>query len=176
MLKKFEDFCTPKKNLTFEMHTFFTYRQKQGETIDQFVRELKSKMRSCVLSPLENSLILTQLVRGVSDNSVREKLLRIVDLDLEKTIQICKALEILKKQAQELHIAPEGTLVNTGKKCTKQPGPKQQNAKRQCTSQQDDEAGGVGLYMDLGIARHITRCATTARDEGTLSNFAPRGR
>ena len=70
------------------------------------------------MSPLENPLILTQLVRGVSVNSMREKLLRIVDLDLKKAIKICKASEIVKKQAQELHIAPEGTLVNTGKKCT----------------------------------------------------------
>ena len=35
---------------------------------------------------------------------------------------------------------------------------------------------GVNLYMHLGDVQRITRCASTARDEDTLSNVAPRGR
>ncbi len=74
----FDEFRTSKKNLTFERHKLFSYQQKQGKTIDQFITELRCTMRSCELAPLENSLLLTQLVRGISDNSVRDKLLRVV--------------------------------------------------------------------------------------------------
>ena len=91
----FEEFRTPKKNLTFERHKLFSYQQKQGKTIDQFITELRCTMRSCELAPLENYLLLTQLVRGISDNSVREKLLRVCDLDLDKAAKSAKLQTLL---------------------------------------------------------------------------------
>ena len=30
VLKKFEEYCNPRGNTTFERHKFFTYRQKKG--------------------------------------------------------------------------------------------------------------------------------------------------
>ena len=145
VLSKFEEFCTPKKNLTFERHNLFSYQQKQGETIDQIITELRSKLRSCELAPLENSLLLTQLVRGISDNCVRAKLLRVCDLesvDLDKAVQICKASEIVKSQAEELNIVPDGASVNTVKKCMTLLSPKQQHARQRHALQQDGAAGG----------------------------------
>ena len=92
-------------NLTFDRHTLFTYQQKQGVTLDQFINELMSKMRSCELAPLESSLILTQLVRGIHDNSLGVKLLRMCDLDLDRAVQICKASDIVvKSQAYTLFL------------------------------------------------------------------------
>lgn len=39
---------------------------------------------------------------GISDSSVQEKLLNITKLDLQKTIEIAKSSEIMKKQLKEV--------------------------------------------------------------------------
>ncbi len=75
-MTKFESFCTPKKNLTYERHCSFTILQKQGETIDQFLTEFKSRAKTCEVGALESSLVKNHLVRGMLDNGVGEKLLK----------------------------------------------------------------------------------------------------
>ena len=42
IVQKFETYCTPKKNTTYERHKFFTRNQKSDETIDQYVTELRT--------------------------------------------------------------------------------------------------------------------------------------
>ena len=37
ILEKFDEYCNPRKNLTFLCYKFFTYRQKEGESFDDFV-------------------------------------------------------------------------------------------------------------------------------------------
>lgn len=43
VLKKFEDYCIPKRNLNYERYKFFSCSQKPGENIEQFVSELQNK-------------------------------------------------------------------------------------------------------------------------------------
>ena len=45
---------------------------------------------------------MSQIVRGLTNNGLREKLLRTVDLSLQCCIQICKASEIVRLQADEI--------------------------------------------------------------------------
>ena len=74
VLQKFEDYCLPRKNLVYEMHKFISYKLKPGESIDQFVTELKTRAKTCELGPLERIPVISQVVCGISDNVVREKL------------------------------------------------------------------------------------------------------
>ena len=41
VLKKFEEYCNPKRNVTYERHVFNTGSQGPVETIDAFVTELR---------------------------------------------------------------------------------------------------------------------------------------
>ena len=41
LIEKFEEYCTPKRNVTFERHVFNSRRQKVGEAFDPFVTDLK---------------------------------------------------------------------------------------------------------------------------------------
>ena len=45
--KKFEDYVNPRKNTVFERYRFWEYKQQEGETIDQFITELKTRAKSC---------------------------------------------------------------------------------------------------------------------------------
>jgi hypothetical protein len=106
VLRKFEEYCLPKQNLVFEMHRLVTCKQQPGMTIDQYVTLLKTRAKTCELGELHNRMVMTQLVTGILDNSVREKLLRMPDLSLTRAVDICKAAETVKIQANELKVEP----------------------------------------------------------------------
>ena len=47
LFQKFEDYCNPRRNITFERHKFFTCVQEPTEGIDQYVTELRNKASMC---------------------------------------------------------------------------------------------------------------------------------
>ena len=47
LIKKFQDYCIPKKNVTFERHVFNTRSQGTAETIDSYVTELRKLAKYC---------------------------------------------------------------------------------------------------------------------------------
>ena len=102
VMKKFEEYCIPKRNVTYERHKFFTCSQNSNETIDQYCTELRDKAQSCEFGNLTDSLIQDRIICGMLDNSVRERLLRQEGLTLEKTLQLCRAAETTRAQAAEL--------------------------------------------------------------------------
>ena len=57
--------------------------QKENETFEQFVTDLKIKSQSCNFGSLSTSLIKDQIVIGIANKKVKERLLREYDLDLE---------------------------------------------------------------------------------------------
>ncbi|XP_070550519.1 uncharacterized protein [Ptychodera flava] len=102
LYEKFEEYCSPRKNVTLERHKFFTCSQGPDESIDHYVTELKNRSKSCTFGELTNSLIKDRVVRGVNNSHVRERLLRETDLDPQKPIEICRAAEQSKTHIQAL--------------------------------------------------------------------------
>ena len=88
MQDKFKNYCNPRKNLTYDRHVFFTRNQNRNETIDQYVTDLRNKASTCDFGHLCDSLIKDRLICGVTDEAVRERLLRDADLTLAKAIDI----------------------------------------------------------------------------------------
>ena len=89
IMEKFEAYCNPKKNVTWERHVFNTRAQKSGETIDEYVTDLRSKARTCEFGDLMDSLIRDRIVCGIEDDATRKQLLKEKDLSLQKAIDIC---------------------------------------------------------------------------------------
>ena len=56
--------------------------------------------QSCEFGTLCNSLIRDRIVCGITSSHLRERLLRETDLSLTKAIEICRATEVSKSQAQ----------------------------------------------------------------------------
>ena len=97
--EKFEAYCKPRRNLVVDRHRFLTRDQQPGESIDQFVTELRTLAASCEWGELKDDLICSRIVSGISSNSVRERLLRSeTDLTLQKAIDICRIAELSKQQ------------------------------------------------------------------------------
>ncbi len=108
VLDKFEAYCVPRTNETYERFVFRSRLQRDGETVEQFVTDLKNKSKSCNYGTLKESLIRDQIVIGVCDAKVQERLLRDCELTLAKAIQICQAAETTNLQMKTLSLEAAG--------------------------------------------------------------------
>lgn len=57
---------------------------------------------NCEFRDLRDSLILDRVFFGVTDNHVRERLLRVPDLTFEKTLEIARTAEATRNQLKEI--------------------------------------------------------------------------
>ena len=75
-----------------------------GESISAYITDLRTIARNCAHEDMTpDEIIRDRLVLGLNDNKMRERLLRITDLSLEKAIDICKAAEETSAQLQVMH-------------------------------------------------------------------------
>ena len=101
ILKKFDEYCSPRKNITLTRYKFLTYKQKEGQTFNEFLTQLRKFSSDCEFGELRESLIRDMIVIGVLDENVRERLLRDSDLTLKRAIEIGHSFE-QRKQHSEL--------------------------------------------------------------------------
>jgi len=87
--------ATHGKTVTWEQHminTQSTRNQWEGESIDQYVTDLKTKAKSCEFRVLSDSSC------GILNDGTRSRLLREPDLSLAKALDICRANEATSTQ------------------------------------------------------------------------------
>ena len=82
ILGKYEKYCNPQCNVTYERHQFNIRNQNEGESIDAYVTDLRILSKSCEYGDLADSLLRDRLVCGVKKDTVRSRLLRETDLTL----------------------------------------------------------------------------------------------
>ena len=96
--KKFEDYANPRTNTVFERYRFWECKLLEGEAIDQFIAELKTRARSCKFGDHHYSMIRDRIVFGVRDSRLKERLLReSSEFTLEKAASICR-------RAKQIHL------------------------------------------------------------------------
>lgn len=83
VMGKFEEYCSPKCNITYERHRFFTCVPKPDESIDHYITELRTRAKISDFGTLCDSLIKDRMVRGISENAFRARLLRESSLTLD---------------------------------------------------------------------------------------------
>ena len=111
-MEKFDAYCTPKKNITYERYIFNTRVQQTNETVYQYVTELNNMATTCDYGELRECLIRDRIVIGISDATHRAKLLRETDLDLAKATQMYRADDISRQQLKTLAGPKEFTRIN----------------------------------------------------------------
>lgn len=52
LVEKFNNYFSPKRNLTFERHKFLTYKQTNGQSIENYITELKNLSLNCEFEDL----------------------------------------------------------------------------------------------------------------------------
>ena len=78
ILEKFEAYCTPRKNVTWQRHLFNTRNQRSDESFDQYLTDLKTKAQSCEFNETSRTFLsetesfvesyVIKLAAGCSEN------------------------------------------------------------------------------------------------------------
>jgi hypothetical protein len=96
VLTKFEAYCKPKASELFETYRFLSRRQEPGEPIDAFATALRMLAAGCAFADKDRR-IRDQIVLGIRDDRVRERLLREASPTLDKVLEIIRATELAEK-------------------------------------------------------------------------------
>ena len=76
IVRKFEIFWIPRQNITLLRYKFLTYKQKGGQRFDEFMTQFKKFSSDFECGELKNPLIKDIVVISVTDNSLKERMLR----------------------------------------------------------------------------------------------------
>ena len=106
VLKKFDLYCRPRKNVVYDRHRFWSRNQCEEEPVDKWVKELRVIAKDCDFDTQEDNMIRDKIVFGVHDKRVQERMLRDGNLDLKKAVELCRAAESSKNQMAEIGKSP----------------------------------------------------------------------
>ncbi|KAG8180001.1 hypothetical protein JTE90_020956 [Oedothorax gibbosus] len=106
LITEFNNYFTPKVNITYERFVFNQVIQVAGQKFDDFYTELLSKSQSCDFNTLQDSLVMDRIVIGVLHDSDRAHLLLVNELTLDKAVQFCRAAEQARVQLTSLKSDP----------------------------------------------------------------------
>ena len=102
IVKELKDYWQPKPSEIVQRFNFHSRAQKQGESVTDYVAELRRISEHCNFSDLE-TMLRDQLVCGVQDSRTQKKLLAESTLDFKKAFEIAQAVETAEKRVKELH-------------------------------------------------------------------------
>ncbi len=103
LLKMMEIAVSGEVNDTFERYVFRHRLQKEDESFDQYINELRELRKRCdFCSCMEDKLLKDQVITGIRNSVLRERLLQKRGLSLAKCLDMCRASESASSQAKEM--------------------------------------------------------------------------
>ncbi|XP_077974282.1 uncharacterized protein LOC144429911 isoform X1 [Styela clava] len=97
VVEQFENYFNPQKSILFERFKFWEYKQEKTETVDEYATRLRTQVKQCQFVAPQN-MVRDKFVLGLSNNSVKERLLRGKDPTITKALEIARTIETSKKQ------------------------------------------------------------------------------
>lgn len=110
VVQAFNQYCEPRKNIIFQRYKFGCCIQQEGQSFDDFLTELKILAATCEYKE-EDNMIRDRIVFGVKDPEIKDKLLTISNLTMDKAEEICKTTEATKQELQEMATSSEVHMV-----------------------------------------------------------------
>ncbi|XP_032688764.1 uncharacterized protein LOC116852456 [Odontomachus brunneus] len=102
VFKKFDEYYVPATNTTYERHLLFNRRQEVGESYDHYMATLKNMSLNCQLGDLRDSLVKDVFISGVRDRCIQEKLLNLVEVDIQKALAVCRTHVTISSQVKRI--------------------------------------------------------------------------
>ncbi|ODM87902.1 hypothetical protein Ocin01_18780, partial [Orchesella cincta] len=116
VMEKFEKWCTPRGNTMFRDVQIM---QGESEKIDSYVAALKLQASNCGFGADDMARrIRDQVVLGLRDKKVQERVLREDDPNLDQVLTIVRAAEVAEQQSSKLtHGDSKSLEIDTGASC-----------------------------------------------------------
>lgn len=102
VLEKYEGYCNPRRNLLYEWYVFMSMTQNEGESIDMFVKRLKTQAAKCEFGDKKEMMMLCRLVFGIKDTKLKERLLRDNNITLGRAMDDIRAAEVTRAQMSSM--------------------------------------------------------------------------
>lgn len=104
VITKFDAHYGHKKYRAIKRQAFLDRRQEEGETLMEFVTDIKLKVKDCEYGAAEESVLIDKIINGVNDRHVKTKLLDLEDseLTLINVIKVCRTSELTQKHLDDL--------------------------------------------------------------------------
>lgn len=112
VLKKFDEYFLPRRNVIHEWACFYQRGQKSGETAEQYIRVLYKLAEHCEFGDKQDEHIRDCLVVGIQDKELSRKFQLKADLTLPEVIEQVHQAEEITKQANLQSSVPEALAVN----------------------------------------------------------------
>lgn len=93
VMQKFNQHFVPKRNVIQDRACFHKRSQRDGETVEAFVRSLYELAQHCEFGAGKDEQIRDRIVIGIIDKEVSQKLQLEADLTLERAIQLARQSE-----------------------------------------------------------------------------------
>ena len=90
------------KNIPFERSVFHQCKQRQGESLEQYVTRLRQLAATCDYGPAVDEQIRDQVIAACSSSKLRKRLLVEPELTLQKCITIGQTLESAHHHTKEI--------------------------------------------------------------------------
>lgn len=105
VISDFDRHFQPVKNVIYERMIFHQISQKPSQSIHQFITETQSQVIHCDYGDMANEMVRDRIVVGVRDHKLRECLVDMENLDLQRCVQ--KAKQFTSSRAQMAHMVPD---------------------------------------------------------------------
>ena len=102
VLAKFEAYFNPRRNKLYEWYVFWSLTQSDGESIDMFVKRLRTQATKCEFGDTKEMMMLCRCAFGIANPKLKEKLLQDPEISLDRAIQLIRAAEVTKAQIQSM--------------------------------------------------------------------------
>ena len=95
-----KSYFEPKKNVQMEIYRFRTCVQKEGQSLDEYVTELRTLAKDCEFGAARiDKEILSQVIQHCRSNRLRRRALREPDKSLRDILEMGRSLETADMQA-----------------------------------------------------------------------------
>jgi hypothetical protein len=106
--KVLKDYFEPKRNTQMEIYKFRNCKQPEGQSLDEYVTELRKMAKTCDFKPeAVDKEILSQLIQNCRSNRLRRRALRETDKTLDDILTLGRALELADSHATAMECERE---------------------------------------------------------------------
>ena len=102
LVKLVRDHYCPPPSVTVQRYNFNSRTQKEGETVSQFVAELRRLSEHCDFKATLDDMLRDRIVCGVRNSSVQRRLLAESGLTFKKAFKLVQSAESAEKNATEI--------------------------------------------------------------------------